>query len=219
MNFNQSTANTVHLMVVDAAGVAQTGATLTSIYYASAGTGSVGGVVAFAETDSVNMPGVYFALVSPSAFSTVGPVAITFNTDLGIPYHVVGEVVEMSNSEAATNFAEIISNQGYIQTDTGDTLTVVNDNNTKLIALEGIGIDSLLKDIRALAGQAGFRIANTTYDASNQLVTADITGFDPGIDPDTGTARVTLELEAVYNGSGQMTQYTVKEPFDPQQAQ
>ena len=221
MQFKQNTANTVYFMVVDSSGVAQTGASLVSVYYSATGVpGVLATVVAisFTEVESVNMPGVYSVLVT-SAFNSIGPVALTVNTDLGLPYNVMGEVVAITNQELfdsqdsisslLTSVDDTVNNTDLI---VGSLEITVNDTNAKVTALDNTSITELLKDIRALAGQAGFRISSATYDGSNQLLTATIAGYEPGADPDAAVPRVTLELAAVYNGSGQMTQYTVKEP-------
>ena len=91
--------------------------------------------------------------------------------------------------------------------------TVLNNVDGKVddISIDVTNLETLLLDVRALAAQAGYRITGTSYDGDNHLTDATIEGYDQGDTPGVDVPRVTLTLEATYNGSGQMTEYKVSE--------
>ena len=74
-----------------------------------------------------------------------------------------------------------------------------------------VGDIDLLLDVRALAGQAGFKVASTTFDSFGNMLTGTITGYNPDADVDVATARVTLAVEATYDGSGRLSTMKVEE--------
>lgn len=74
-----------------------------------------------------------------------------------------------------------------------------------------VGTADTLLDIRAMAGQIGFRLVPATFDALGNMLTGELRGYNPDADPNADTPRLTLSLTATYDGSGRLTDLQVAE--------
>ncbi len=223
MNFDQNTANDVYVLAVQSDGTPITGLLVGdfTVYVSKAGAaGSVVVPSSATEVESTGMAGVYSLSLASGSFDTAGQIAIVSTPTGGIDYRILGEVVAINSVVLNTRTLDTKNDTTSLITTIGTmdtTLTGVDtkidtiDTNVDAILVDTTSIENLMLDVRALAAQAGYRITSAVYNGSNQLTNATLEGYEPGDTPGVDIPRLSLTLEATYNGSGQMTEFKVSE--------
>lgn len=216
INFEQGVGASPYFIAVDSGGVPVTGVVVgdLTIYVSKNGATATAVIpTSVIEIDSTNAPGGYSVALPAATFNTVGTVFLHITIAGAEAYRIQGEVILITNSVLDSRTFSTDTNVDGLVTTIGSMETILNDVDGKVddLGIDLITVETLVFDIRALAAQAGFRITGTSYDLDNHLTDATIEGYNQGDTPGVDVPRVTLTLEATYNGTGQMTEYKVSE--------